>query len=156
MALTTEQSVAIVGGVAVLGGVYLLSRGGGAGGGVPMFAVTGPSEATSRELIAQGTELTRIEAGRQVELADIFVSGEVRFAEIESQERISFETIRAEERIAVTEGQTREELARIIAESLNYQTDAQKEVALKEIGAQESKNIFDFFADIIGGIFSFF
>lgn len=92
MALSREETiVAGVGGVALVG-AFLLSRGsrGGGAAGQPMFAVTGPSEGTAREMIRSN-----------VELADIFTAGHVALARVGSEERIELAGIAAGERATI-------------------------------------------------------
>jgi hypothetical protein len=95
-----------------------------------LVAVTGPTPETARELIRANVELTRIMETEATE----------RYA-LQTAAYVESQRIASEERIAITDIQSRNALARILAQ-----------VRFREIEAAEKQAQTDFFANLIRDI----
>jgi NAD(P)-dependent dehydrogenase (short-subunit alcohol dehydrogenase family) len=117
------------------------------------FAITGPTEATAREMIRAGVEAQRIEAGRQVDLAGIFASSIVELERVASAERIAEKTLQATKEIEFQRFATSKQVAEIVADVEKYRAEAELRAVQAQVSAQQQKSFFDFLGGIIGAIF---
>ena len=153
MAVSTEDMVLVGAGLAAGAGlVYVLSRPVAAPAPELAFAVTGPTEATARELIRAGVEAQRIEAGRQVDLAGIFASSIVELERIESTERVAEKTLQTTREIEFQRLTTSQQIASIVADVEKYRAEAELRAMQVQVGAQQQKSMFDFLGGILGAL----
>lgn len=156
MAVSREIVVAGAVGAGILGGAYLLAKSGGASPAEPIFAVTGPSEATARELIRANVQFAEIEATHEVDLADIYTSGIVSLVNIDSRERVALAELRTRESIAFDENETAVEIATIQGQTARFQAQSQLSAVNAQQATTQQKNLFESIIDVIGIALPFF
>jgi hypothetical protein len=145
MALSTEEQIAL-GAAAVA--VVLLAVSARGGGGTTL-AVTGPSEATGRELIRAGVESERTTAALQRDIAGIYTNGTVSLETLASRERTALATLGVQERVRRAELTTQEKIATIFTEGDKFRAQAAANVQQSAIQSQNQRGIFDFLANLI-------
>lgn len=156
MALSREETIALgAGAAAVIGVIALSRRQAGPAAGELAIAVTGPSEATGRELIRASVESQRISATLERDLADIYGSTLVDVTALDVRREIALATTAATERIRGKELGAEVEIAGLFSETQKFIAQSQIQAIRAQQEPQKQRNLFDFILDVGQILFPF-